>query len=370
MSDTYIKYYDNSASDTDNGTRPIPNCGAGPNYPWMSSSIGFVDTAGNPLPSYLPRLGQPCRIFVRVDSKETVYPPQPPRVKVQIWVCDFTLGVGPASVRQYTGGSFDQAGMTSSVQTQIAAGTPAYAYFPWTPAPGDMRNVNPDGQAHMCIGANVFRDGEPAPEGPMPPPDVIDICKNQHHGQRNITILPIMDAGDAQVDVHNFKREPTTYTVRVRDARGRLSLAEREQLYAQPFVKLEGGRAVDLRAARRAWRAAGELGEIQTPLVPTAHLALAGGGQLVIARKGVPLTVSQKKLGALWIKNGGSESSDGGIHVRTPAPRAKQRPQMATVHAAFAKGEPVGAVKRIVVEQCDPGGTVVGGALVVFVKTK
>jgi hypothetical protein len=189
--DLYIKYHAQDA-----GVRPIPSCGQNPPWPWLATSISMTDVNGNVLNK--AKVGEACKICVRVDSKESTYPTFP-RPKVQVWVCDFTLGVGPGSVRQYNG-SIPEAGISGSVisltpgaANSVASGAPGLAKIDWTPEDGDLRNVNADGEAHMCIAANVYYEGPDAPgaEGAvMPPPDFIDVCGNQHHAQLNIAIQP------------------------------------------------------------------------------------------------------------------------------------------------------------------------------------
>jgi hypothetical protein len=357
MAHLFIKYHSG-----DTGARPIPNCGAQPPWPWLSPSIWMTDANGAPLPK--AKVGKACKINVRVDTKEASFPAVSPRVRVQVWACDYTLGVGPQSVRQYTG-SFPEAGKTASVLTEITKSAPGTARVDWTPVQGDLRNVDPQtGEAHLCIGANVYWDGSspPAEPGAMPPPDKLDICVNQHHGQLNIAVQPLGDEeGLLLVDVHNFPDAGEVYRVDVRETPGRLGIVERAQLLAQPFATLVGGR-LDWRRLTR------EVARVRDPDLlqeSIAHRALRGGGRLLIARGEVPLRVGRRRLGVLELRADRETGAELPIHV-PPGPK----PKAVELRAAFARGEPVGAVKAVDLVQRDERGGVIGGGRVLFVKAR
>jgi hypothetical protein len=355
MAHLFIKYHSG-----DTGGRPIPNCGTQPPWPWLSPSITITHPNGAPLDK--AKVGSACKINVQVDTKEAPFPNVSPHVKVQVWACDYTLGVGPQSVRQYAG-SFPEVGRSPSVLSDMTTSAPGRVSIDWTPVQGDLRNINQQtGEGHICIGANAFWEGEPPPSepGPLPPPDVLDICGNQHHGQLNIAIQPTGDEESVLlVDVHNFRGAGDVYRVDVRETPGSLGIVERAQILAEPFATLVGGRLDWRRLLRTPAPAEG------TPVEPLAHRALRAGGKLVIARGQVPLRVSRKPLGLLGLGTDGETGRD--LRLRVPAGR---RPKTIELRAAFARGEPLGAVKVVDLVQRTQAGRLIGGGRVVLVKSR
>lgn len=340
--------------------------------PWASPWIWLSSDANGEARIDKATLAQPCYINVKVGTKETSFPAVSPRVKVQMWVCDYTLGIGPASVRQYTGGSFPEAGQTASIierptdppgSKTITTSAPQVARLAWTPLSGDMRNVNAQGEAHMCVAANTYWGGSnpPAEGAPMPPPDVINVCAEQHHGQLNIGILPKGDE-EIEIDVHHAKwwqedgRDgDRRYTIEIREPVGRLGTVERETLAIQRFVKLTG---VDMRAVRRKLPRDSE-GRALEPLVRTA---LRAGAKPTI--RGKPLGATRRKLRFLELEAGGKKGRK--LEVRVPTGR---KPLPVLLHAALADADPIGAFKVLDVVQ-RRGNRVLGGARVLVVKDR
>jgi hypothetical protein len=356
--DLYIKYHAQDA-----GARPIPTCGQNPPWPWLATSITMTDPAGNLISK--AKVDEACKICVQVDSKESTYPAGP-RPRVQVWVCDFTLGVGPGSVRQYNG-SIPEAGLTSSVISMtpgaadsVASGAPGRAKIDWTPADGDLRNVNADGEAHMCIAANVYYEGPDAPgaEGaPMPPPDYVDICGNQHHAQLNIAIQPATVITTA-VPLQVWGPKGGDFEVEIRPAKafqGRvLGLQDLERIAVLPGVELR-------RPDRRLRFPTDEDG---FPLEPTQRTILRAGGTLTF--EGEPIKNSRRNLALIELRD--AKGKQHGTRLKLPGGQIK-RPQQIHVNAAFDRRERVGAVRAYDVVQ-RRGKALIGGARVVFVKTR
>jgi hypothetical protein len=239
---------------TDAGVRPIPNCAAA--QPWLNQSITIVDSdPAEPDIEIEPKIGQPCRIRVRVSCVGTeVFPVN--SVKVQVWVCDYTAGgVGPLSatappypVPPYPDADPKSGGPTT-ISTAVSSGQPGRVYIPWTPNATEMRNVKADGSFHMCVAANVWGlrpVGDPrGNDGASLAKNVygIDICGDQHHGQKNLSILPVSGPGGLAIfplrvfaGSHGEK-----FTLELRPVRlERFGLAEIKALAALDFVEVVG----------------------------------------------------------------------------------------------------------------------------------
>lgn len=355
--DLYIKYYPQ-----DSGSRPIANCGQAAPWPWMSSSTTMTDLNGNVLAK--ARVGQACIIHVQADSSGATYPASPVPPKVQVWVCDYTLGVGPGSVRQYSG-SIDEFGKTASVISKsgsstnsVAKGAPGVAKIHWTPQPGDLRNVNAEGEAHMCIGANTYFEGpaNPGAEGaPMPPPDFLDICGNQHHAQLNIAIQPAaVDPTPLPIQVWRGGGEEE-FDIDIRPARaykGRvLGLAELERIAVLPSVTLRQQRGTRIARDREG-----------VPIEPIERSVLRRGGELLV--DGDPLKVSRREMRLIELED--PRGKQRGKHIKVKGGHGK-RPQAINVSAAFDERERPGAVRAFDIRQMR-GNALFGAARVVFIK--
>jgi hypothetical protein len=160
----YIRY---KAADT--GNRPIDPCTG---Y-WLSPDIwldGGVDAT-------TARVGAVNTVKVRVANKSS----QPiSSVNVQVWVCDFTLGVSPASAI-----APEMTGFVSQIDPGAANAATIACSPGWTPTPADALLNG----GHVCLAANCYAE-EPA-DGTAIPPGVFKFCCDSHHGQRNIAVKTV-----------------------------------------------------------------------------------------------------------------------------------------------------------------------------------
>jgi hypothetical protein len=232
MADLIIRY---RAGDT--GVRPIPNsCGANDSPPpWLSDSLWLSTPDGlTTLPK--AKVGQACKINVLLASLNAQFTQDPGTVplRVQVWVANGWIGVGPVGVPSTS--VFAQA---TPPPVNLAAGVitknaPDIARVDWTPASTDLdaSTIDPaTGEAHMCIAANVaWLGSSPASEGALVTSGALNICGNQHHGQRNIQIEP--GTGDEarafRINLSNPGEEEDVFQLLVEERRGRLGRAERE----------------------------------------------------------------------------------------------------------------------------------------------
>ena len=212
----YIKYATN-----DTGSRPIP---AGqPIY--LSPSIwltGGLDTT-------TAKVGVVNTVNVQVDSTQVDPGKGRANVKVQVWVCDFTLGgVGPAA-SLLSGSSNGTAGITDTVDTVVYASAPGVAKVPWTPVPADLINTNDPKTGHVCIGANVYVE-DAAPEGTIKNFGLLDVPNNPHHAWKNIAVVAAPQGGNAnmQFRVVNERAEPQEYEIGVQEIAPERSFAPSE----------------------------------------------------------------------------------------------------------------------------------------------
>jgi hypothetical protein len=108
-------------------------------------------------------------------------------VYVQVWICDYNVGIGPAGGIASAGG---KSGLGPRFLGNLAAGASREITVRWYATFAD-RVRNPDG--HHCIIANAYGD---APDTGVFIPsnatqDVIFICCDSHHGWRNLVAKPI-----------------------------------------------------------------------------------------------------------------------------------------------------------------------------------
>jgi hypothetical protein len=233
----FIKY-----KPTDTGARPIPSCGSG-EIPWLSTAIDIV-----PGPA---QVGVACQIRVRVDSKTVSFPGG--AVKVQVWVCDYTGGVGPstATAPPYDPVSGDaSSGGPTIVAGTVTPGAPPGAQtvaVPWTPKATELRNPRPDGSFHMCVAANVFSDDPVAgiDGASLGVGQFLNLCGNQHHAQKNLSILPAAAPGGGGMFPFMLgigAEEDAIFELEAREVRReRFELAELKDLAALVFVELPEG---------------------------------------------------------------------------------------------------------------------------------
>jgi len=142
-------------------------------------------------------------------------------VTLQVWVCDYNVGIGPAGGIDSAGGA---GGLGDRYLTVLEKGQSKEFTLFWYATYAD-RVRNPGG--HHCIIANVKGD---APEtgtliDTAATQDVIFICCDSHHGWRNIAAKPIskklMAEGDDRFDLGFLLGNPTR-----NDLEGTLTVTE------------------------------------------------------------------------------------------------------------------------------------------------
>jgi hypothetical protein len=333
----YIKY-----DASDNGGRPIP---AGAAF-WVTPSIWLTDAAGTSLAE--AQVGHVNVIHAQVSSLSA-----DPRsgARVQMWVSDYTAGfIGPDSGRQSSGGTLGRLG---GVAGSVTSTVPGVATVDWTPVDADLINGPDPLHGHLCVAANVFADGVP-PEGARLFGGRLDVPKNQHHAQRNITLVKTQGITRAiPFRVRNPGPEPAEFVLAGVELEGDAAMGplEQEQLLMDRCVDLVGGApAPDLVPAK-----------CQTE--PRERTWLAEGGQLVL--RGLPDLVPlrpAKERAKFLIHTEETADQRVALVIRP----GEEVPVVLTVEGTQAIGE----VHAIDVFQEDTAdGLVVGGGRVVVVET-
>jgi len=358
----YIKYdvSDVVVAGSNGVSRPAKN----PPGPWFSPSIWFTKQDGTTLPGGKPRVGQSCNIRVRVDVNGPFMPGQQvsPNVTVQVWVCDFMLGApGPASVPPggSTAGGLQQLG---PLEDTVPTSSARVAVFDWQPQQGDFRNVVDD-EAHMCIGANAYLESNGTPvEGAKVTAGGLDIWNNPHHAQKNISILPAINAkADVLIGVINEAEFEEEFLITAEFPRRRLGLPEMEALLAMPFVQRVGGRRFD--AGEFLKRLDGGI-----PDAPLERFALERGGDLVLGLDETPLHRPRAGLAFPELEFEGQAGEQ--LEVVLPPLEQKRGPQFFNARLNFKDADDFGAVQAIDFVQRRRDGTELGGARFVFVNLR
>jgi hypothetical protein len=343
MADLYIKYQTG-----DDGTRPINPC---TNF-WASPSVWITDSSGNGLNE--ARVGQDNIINVQVDSKSAT---AKSGVKVQVWVCDFTLGgVGPAAVL-VSGSAGGPSGRTGTVPTGVSSNAPGIAQVHWTPAEADLLNSPEPNKGHLCIGANAYFEGMP-PEGVIRSSGLLDVCNDQHHGWKNITVIKTINLVEATFSfrVANPAVEVEEFLLTVEELDRELAMGqlEQEQLLTVGFVDLRGGKDGD----------GGEGEEIPPGCLdePLERKRLRDGGQLVLTGMEEPVPLRPAAYPARKIDIVGEEGGGGELKLQiVPGDRVP-----VTLQTTFEKAE-TGEVHTFDITQRDGKGRIIGGGRVIAV---
>jgi hypothetical protein len=355
----YIKYdvSDVVAVGTSGVTRPAAN----PPGPWHSPSIWFTETDGTTLPGGKPRVGQSCQIRVRVDVNAPFMPGQqvPDDVTVQVWVCDFMMGApGPSSVPPggSTAGGLVQQG---PLEPTVPASSGRVAVFDWQPTAADFRNVV-NNEAHMCIGANAYR--QTPPEGAQVTAGSLDIWNNPHHAQKNINILAAIGdvPGDVPVGAMNAGEREEVFIVTAELPRRRLGFVEQELLLAMPFVQRVGGRPFD---ARRFLEETDGV-----PGAPLERFALERGGELALGLDETPLHRPKAGMAVPELEFEGQTGRE--LEIVVPPTEPEKGTPFINVRMRFKDPDDHGAVQAIDFVQRRLDGTVTGGGRFVFVNVR
>jgi hypothetical protein len=407
MADLYIRW--SKANPKDVGNRPIdtPNPCWPPNAIWTNASIWMSYPSGGT--AYEARVDEEVLINVDCYSSGATFPfPFPitgdrAPVKCQIWACSGANGVGPISA------------LPSSLDTNgnalegIALGELAPPDFYgvasalWTPKATDNLSFNADGAAHVCLAANLFYDAPtggggagvpssqgqrlpqfspggqpvrtifPCGDGPIDPRSGVPI--GHFHGQKNIQVLRAAP-GLVLVTVIQIFGWGAGAQVRVLELTERTGWTElpgviREHLLALPFVDLAGGRE----RRQRTQKITPELFEFLVPqfgeellragplpLEPRERARLAGGGQLVLAEKDVPLQPAKRPLDEIGIEGAGRR--EGNAFEVTVGPKD---PERVAIDLRAAEKDRPGTVRIVDLVERDGEGAIVGGTTFVTV---
>lgn len=341
------------------------------------------------------KIGVVNTINVQVDSKQTDPGQGKINVKVQVWVCDFNLGVGPAAAL-LSNSSNGASGFTDTVDTTVYAGAPGLAQVNWTPVPADLINKYDPNTGHVCIGANVYVEGT-APEGAIKSFGTLDPFGNQHHAQKNIAVVQVAAGGMKALPfrVINDQRDPMDYQVEVAelDPRQVFDPVQLEALATYQFVEVKvgptitipGGSTLETLEPGTQWElgrlGVGRLGLVvspetevetaQTRLVqaaePFERQLLRAGAELYLSPAAlqydepVPLRAAED-FGRLPTMIGGGEA---GSRFRTRLDALDRTPF--TLHVEG--GDRPGEVRVFDATQTDEQGRVRGGARVISVTT-
>ncbi|GAA4878692.1 hypothetical protein [Actinomycetospora straminea] len=326
----------------DDGARPLPPDTA----TWTSPSIWLTNQRGDGIPSAV--VGQVNVVNVQVDS---ISPDPKTNVKVQVWVCDYTAGgVGPDSVL-ISGSAGGSTGKIGTTMTAVAAGAPGIARVEWTPDTADLINTGDPNSGHVCAGANVFVQGA-APEGSLKSSGFVDVVNNQHHAQRNLTVIRIGGLVNFTMGVVNPGLELARFHLQAAPVDPELVMGplERETLLTAHFVDLLGAEE-----------------PVRVPLEcmtePLERTRLAGGGELILLGmpEPVPLRPATAPLDAQLVTAEGSDQ-----HLTVEVEPGDRLP--VTLRARLGDGD-VGDVHGVELTQIDDNGNILGGARVLLVNT-
>ena len=169
-------------STSDNGTRPFSD---GDNEPYWNSPFVFL-SGGPGLGTY--KAGTTCTVNVTVKNIS-----QQPliNINVETWVCNFTMGVTPAS--SLASSNPGSAPMTGFWPGPLMSGTLQNIAMEqtWTPTAADAALNG----GHVCIAANCWADPPDRGATLSSMGDVFNFLCNDHHAQRNIMVQTVPMGG-------------------------------------------------------------------------------------------------------------------------------------------------------------------------------
>jgi hypothetical protein len=293
-----------------------------------------------------------------VDSKSTT---AKVGVKVQVWVCDFTLGgVGPAAVLT-SGSAGGASGRTGTVPTGVSSNAPGIAQVHWTPQDADLLNSPEANKGHLCVGANVYVEGTP-PEGTIKTSGLLDVCNDQHHAWRNITVVKTIGLRVVEFSfrVVNPSEEVEEFALAVAELDRELAMGqlEQEQLLTAGFVDLRGGKGPngDGDGEGDGGVRPGCLDE------PLERKRLREGGELVLTGLEEPVPLRPAKEPAREVDV--LAEDDRGRELKLPITPGDRVP--VTLRAALGESE-AGEVHTFDITQTAGDGRIIGGARVIAV---
>jgi hypothetical protein len=339
--DLYIKY-----QTADTGARPIAPC----TDFWNSPSVWLTDDKGAGIPE--AKVGKVNVINVQVDSKSTA---GKSNVKVQVWVCDYTLGgVGPAAVL-LSGSAGSSSGMTKTVQTAVSSSAPGLVQVQWTPVEADLINSPEPDHGHVCVGANTYVEGTGS-EGAIKTSGLLDVCNDQHHAWKNIAVIKTINLVEVEFGFRVVNPELFTeaaeFLVAVNELEGELAMGplEQEQLLTAAFVDLHGGKEIE---------------EVRPGCLdePLERKRLRDGGRLVLTgmEEPIPLRPAPTPAGRVGVLS----EQGGGPELKVAIAAGDRIP--VTLRATLREEAKPGEVHTFDVTQTAGNGRVIGGARVVTV---
>jgi len=408
----YIRWSNASPKDDTTGTqqRPLNPCWP-PNAFWTNSSIWMSYPPNHPDPAkrgetaYQAQIDEQVLINVDCYSSGATFPfpfaNDAIPVKCQIWACSGANGVGPISALPSsldTNGNALEGIALGELSPPDDYGT---ASVLWTPLSTDGLSFDANGAAHVCLAANLrylppttgagtppsqgqslpqFSPGGqpvrtifPCGDGPIDPRSGVPI--GRFHGQKNIWVMSTAP-GFTLVSVILIFGWAAGAQVRVlelteRTGTTKLPAVIREHLLALPFVDLARGRERRQRTRKIkpelfAFLVA-EFGEEllragPLPLEPRERSRLAGGGQLVLAEKDVPLRPAKRPLDEIAIE--GPSGRKGDVLEVKVGPKRPERVEI-DLHAA-EKDDP-GTVRIFDLAERDGDAALVGGTTFITV---
>jgi hypothetical protein len=335
MGSLFIKYQPG-----DTGVRPINPCTG---Y-WASPSLwltGGID-AGT------AKVGVVNTIHAVVDNMASGQ--QKTGVKVQVWVCNFTIGVGPGAVTPSSPGG--ASGSTRTIGT-IAAGASGEQTIDWTPTEDDLINSNDPNSGHVCLGANCYTQTDAAPEGAQwtPMSGFLNICGDQHHAQKNIQVRLVVPGIMVTFFflTANAALETDVFNVATRELveLEHLGLPEREHLLGGQMVQPAGLEPDELERIRTETRGQ-----------PVERAWLRAGARMKLANLDRDVFLHPTKLPAQELRLVSDELR--GTDLDLELDGFTRRPT--ALEVVVPRNTPFGAVNVFDVVQTNRRGRLVGGA--------
>jgi len=280
-------------------------------------------------------------------------------VKIEVWVCDFTMGVTPSSsLASSNPGGLPMEGFTAG---PINPGkTFPITCGPWKPTASDAALNG----GHVCIAANCYlndgTDGSPLSLRPAPFTNTFSFLCDTHHGQRNIAV--VLQSGGMMIwpmKLGNpFLRGEFNGTIEIRRLLSKTALvkATRAQLRSNP----------DIVYLKRGFEELEEIGgHLVMPQGLPAAKAMDHGRYLLRLSDNeyTPLFFSRYRPDFALDAEGAGSGQSVRVHLR----EGQVNPM--AVQVKFDAGEDPGGVHAFDMVQRDDSGVIVGGArLMVIIK--
>jgi hypothetical protein len=409
VADLYVRWSKANPKDDTTGTqqRPLTPCWP-PNAFWTNASIWMSYPPNHPDPAkrgetaYEARIDEEVLINVDCYSNGATFPlpfvNDAIPVKCQIWACTGANGVGPISSLASSNGQNGLEGIAlGELSPPDFYGT---ASVLWTPLSTDGLSFNADGAAHVCLAANLryvrpttgagtpssqgqslpqFSSGGqpvrtifPCGDGPTDPRSGDPIGHFQ--GQKNISVLSTAPGFTliSVIQIFGWGAGAQLRVLELTERTGptKLPTVIREHLLALPFVDLAGGRE----RRQRTRKIPPELFEFLVPefgeellqagplpVEPRERARLAGGGQLVLADKEVPLRPAKRPLDEIAIEGPSGKRGDV-LEVKV----GRKGPEQVQIDLHAAEKDDPGTVRIFDLVERD-GDALVGGTTIITV---